>query len=74
MIALGWTLTAIAMFLLGYHYRTIVDAVRALPKAIDSKVDKEPVTEEPKSELIDPTDEVQTAKYEHDQLMKKLNP
>jgi len=44
-----------------------------LEEVVKSKVDKNPEPEEPQSQLIDPTDEVAEAIYQHNLMMEKLN-
>lgn len=67
-------LACIATFFAGYYYRDLKKRVERLEQVVKAKVDKPVVPEEPKSTLIDPDDPVQTAVYEHEQMMKKLNP
>lgn len=74
MIYLVWLLSLVAAFGLGYKLRDITSKIEVVQTLLKEKVDKQPDEPEPISNLIDPTDEVQTAIYEHDQLMKKLNP
>lgn len=70
--------TALILFIiayyLGYYSRNIEKHIEYLEEVVKSKIDKEPVIEEPKSEIIDPDDPIQTAIYERDKIMKKLNP
>lgn len=70
----AWVVSCIAVFLVGYHYRGIVKKVESLEAEVKLKIDRPVVEPEVESELIDPLDEVQTAIYERDQLMKRLNP
>lgn len=70
----AWIVSSIAIFFLGYHYRGIVKKVESLETEVKLKIDKPAAEPEVESELIDPLDEVQTAIYERDQLMKRLNP
>lgn len=72
MLYILWFLSLIAVFWLGYKLGDIAKQVKAVEEAVKQKVDKP--AEAPTSEVIDPYDEVQTAIYEHDQLMKKMNP
>lgn len=76
LIALTWVITVVAAFFLGYFLRGLTKKIAQLEQAIAQKVDKKPEEPEPEpvSELIDPTDPIANAKWEHDQLMKKLNP
>jgi len=70
----AWILSCIATFWLGYFLRGITKKIAELEKVVQSKVDRKPPPEEPKSVLIDVYDEVQTMLYEHEQLNKRLNP
>lgn len=74
MIYLIWLLSLIVVFWLGYKLRDIVSKIEVVQEVLKEKVDKKPEEPEPVSNLIDPTDEVQTAIYEHDKMMEKLNP
>ena len=69
----AWVVSLIAVFFLGYHFRGLTKKIEHLEETIKLKVDKPAEPETPKSVLIDPTDEVQNALYEHEQMMKKLN-
>jgi hypothetical protein len=73
MIYIAWVLSLAIAFTGGYYSKVVVKRVEVLEETVKSKIDK-PVIEEPKSQVIDPYDEVQTAIYERDKLMKKLNP
>ncbi len=70
----AWIITCIGAALLGYHYRGLSKRIEHLEEAVKMKIDKPPEAQEPTSELIDPTDEVQNALYEHKKLMDRLNP
>lgn len=70
----AWIASVIAIFLLGRYIGNITKRIVVLEEVVKTKVSKQPVVEEPTSTVIDPLDEVQTALYEHDQLMKRLNP
>jgi len=61
-------------FWLGYKLRDLTNKVQDLQEVIKEKIDKPKEVEEPKSEVIDPLDEVQTAIYEHNKMMERLNP
>lgn len=73
LFALVWVITLVCAFFLGYFLRGLTKKIAQLEEAITMKVDKKPEPEEPKSQLIDPTDEVQNAIWEREQMMKKLN-
>lgn len=70
----AWLASLIAAYWLGYFIRGLTKRIEQLEKTIKNKADKQPEVEEPTSTVIDPYDEVQTAVFEHEQLMKKLNP
>lgn len=68
-------ISCIATFLLGYYLRGLKKKIEQVEKAVQTKITKkEPIIQEPKSEVLDPLDEVQTAIYERDQMLKKMNP
>jgi hypothetical protein len=69
-----WLASVVLAALYGYHFRGLTKKIEHLEQAIQTKVGKQPEPEEPKSEVIDPLDEVQTAMYEHKKMMEKLNP
>lgn len=70
----AWVISVIVAYLLGNKLRDITKHIAELEEVVKSKVDKQPEEPEPVSKIIDPTDEVQEAIYEHEQLMKRLNP
>lgn len=72
-MAIAWVLSLVGAYLLGYHIADIRKRIADLASIIKSKVDKEPI-EEPKSEIIDPDDPVKEAMWEHEQMLKRLNP
>ncbi len=72
MEVLIWLQLIIISFFMGYHISRFNKRIEVLEKTLKQKVDKKP--DDPVSEVIDPYDDIQTAKYEHDKLMKKLNP
>lgn len=74
MIYVAWILSLTVPFIFGYHFRDLRDKVDLLLETARSRTKKSALREEPKSELIDPADPVQTAIYEHEKLMKRLNP
>lgn len=69
-----WSLSLFATFTLGYKLGDITKKLTVVEQILKEKVDKKPEPEEPVSNFIDPYDEVQTAIYERDKLMKKMNP
>jgi len=66
-------IACISTFFLGYHFRGLTKKIEHLEEVVKSKVDKNPEPEEPQSQLIDPTDEVAEAIYQHNLMMEKLN-
>lgn len=72
MLYILWFLSVVAVFLLGYKLGDITKHIKTVEEAVKQKVDRP--AEVPASEVIDPYDEVQTAMYEHDKLMERLNP
>ena len=72
-IITAWVVSLIATYFLGHYIANITKKVAELEKVITMKVDKTPEPKEPVSELIDVTDPIQTAIYEHKLLMEKLN-
>jgi len=73
MTYLIWLLSLLASFTLGYKLGDLTKQIKSLQQAVKEKVDK-PVKEEPVSEIIDPYDPVQTALYEREKMMARLNP
>lgn len=70
-----WLISLVITTLLGYYSHALKEKVELLEEALKAKVDKKPSEpEQPRSEIIDPLDEVQTAIYEHKKMMKRLNP
>lgn len=69
-----WLASVFLAALYGYKLQNWVKKVEHLEQVIQTKVSKVPEAEEPKSVMIDPYDEVQTAIYEHEKMMEKLNP
>lgn len=70
---LAWVVSLIAVFFLGFHIKDIWIRITVLEKQVKTKIDKKSEPEEAKSEIIDPTDEVQTAIYEAKRMQDKLN-
>lgn len=71
---LAWILSIIVALWLGWHLREIRELTQYLKQAIQSKVEKKPEPEKSTSTIIDPSDPIQTAQYEHRKLMEKMNP
>lgn len=69
----SWLLSVLAAGFLGFYLRGIVIRVTKLEESIKAKVDKPVKLEEPKSEVLDPEDPIQQAKWEHEAMMRKLN-
>lgn len=70
----AWLVSLIASFYLGKYLRKLEKKIEVLEKKIETKVSKKSEVAEPSSEVIDILDPVKEAMYEHDQLMKRLNP
>ena len=67
-------LSSIATFFLGYHFRGLTKKVEHLEEVVKTKVDRKPEPEGPKSEVLDPLDQIQEAQYQHKLMMQRLNP
>ncbi len=74
MLYIAWIISLIGAFYLGYQCKIILKRVETLEEVVKIKVDKPKISDLPQSEFIDPYDEVQTAQFEHQQMLKKLNP
>lgn len=74
MLYVVWALSVMGAFWLGYRFQLLTKEVGVLQDAVKAKVDKKPKPEEPQSTLIDLTDQVKEAQWEHDQMIKRLNP
>lgn len=64
-------------FTLGYYIRTISERLKRAEQGIRDYLDKKtpkPKVEEPTSSFIDMDDPAYRVKYEHEQMLKKLNP
>lgn len=73
MIYLAWLVTLGISFYLGYKLREITSKIEAVERALKEKVDRKPEPKESQSNLIDLTDPVAEAKYQHDKMMRELN-
>lgn len=69
----AWILSCIATFWLGYSINSLKRKIAIVENKLDNKVDKYVKPEEPRSELLDPDDEVAEAMYQHKVMMDKLN-
>ena len=74
MLYIAWFLSVVMSFYAGYKLRDLTKKIEVLQEVVKEKIDKPKEPEEPKSQVIDPLDPVQTAMYEHELLMKRLNP
>lgn len=74
MVYLIWLATLVISFYAGYMLRDLTRKIEAVQEVLKEKIDKKPVEPDIKSEIIDPYDEIQTARFERDQLMKRMNP
>lgn len=62
---------------IGYHWRELSDKWHKLASAVEAlqkRQDKIAPEIKPKAVLLDPDDIIQRAQYEHQQIMKGLNP
>lgn len=76
MTALAFVLAIAISFYVGYKYKRLVEQIESLRVTLNKKQDKKTTryTSNTSDVVIDPFDAVQAAKFEHDILMKKLNP
>ena len=72
MIWLAWIISLVCVFYLGFYLKDLRENINSIKTMIKEKPKPTPLAR--KSYVIDPDDVQQKAKYEHDQLMKKLNP
>lgn len=69
-----WALSLAISFGIGYVARGVHNKLVELEEIVKTKVDKPRELEEPTSEVIDVLDPIQTAIYEHQKEMKRMNP
>lgn len=70
-----WALSVIASLWLGFYLRSLSDRIKVVELLTHNVVyEKKKEPEESQSILIDLDDPVKEARWEHEQLMKKLNP
>lgn len=74
MIYLAWVVSLVAVFWLGYKLNKLTFHVKKLAEKIEKKRDKPEPVQTVSDVVIDPLDPIQAAKFEHTQMMKKLNP
>jgi hypothetical protein len=75
-VAVAFMLLAFALsFFAGYMLRDVKDKLKALGESIKSIKTVAPEPEKPNdmSRLLDPDDIVARAKWEHDEMMRKIN-
>lgn len=72
MIYFIWLFSIVIAFEAGYFFRRVTKRIDMLEEVVKTKIDKKPV-EESTSTLIDLTDEVAEAKYQHEKMMRELN-
>ncbi len=65
-------LLSIIFFFIGYKLQAIESAIKVTKTKLEAKKDK-PVMTTNDTAIIDPFDPLQQAKYEHLQMMKRLN-
>lgn len=73
-IIFAWTLSCIATFWLGYGIRSLKHKIEVLEQRVDTKVNKPVKLEEPGSEILDPDDPIMQARWQHEELMRRINP
>lgn len=73
MIYLIWLVTLIISFYAGYKLRDLTRKIEQVQEVLQAKVDKKPEPVEPQSTLIDVDDPIQTARFEHEKMMRELN-
>ena len=74
MEAIAWVISLAGAFFLGYKCDKLMVRIKEIERQLATKIERRKTPEETqKSMVIDAYDQVQQAKYEHDQLMKKLN-
>lgn len=71
MLVLGWIISVIAAACIGYWFKSITAKIQHIETVIAKKVDKPPDT--PDSVLIDPTDPIQEAMLQQQEVMRRLN-
>lgn len=69
---LFWSIPIFLAFFIGYKLQVIESKIKETQVVLEKKKDKSEVTSN-ESSVIDPFDPLQQAKYEHLQMMKKLN-
>lgn len=72
MLVVTYILIALAGFGLGYKLKDITLTVEAIKTEL-KQVPRKKIEEESKSKLIDPTDPIKEAQYQHKKMMKDLN-
>lgn len=73
MLIVSWLISLILVGFLGYHWRELNERLKTVEAFVKLKVIEKKKVEE-SSTFIDPEDIVQRAKFEHSELLKKLNP
>ena len=67
-----WFIPIALAFFIGYKLQYIENWIKGLKVVVDKKKDK-PEVKSNESNIIDPFDPLQQAKYEHLRMMKELN-
>lgn len=73
MIVLAWIASLVIVAILAYISREIVERLKAVETYIKTKVEKKSEPKDNTSTFIDPDDIAGRTKYEHEQMLKKLN-
>ena len=76
MTALAFVLAIVMAFYAGFKYERLLSRIKEIQELIEKKKDKEEIIHKSNisNSVIDPLDPIQAAKFEHDELMRKLNP
>lgn len=72
MTELAYILTFFGAYALGFYFKELWNKVKALEARVALPV--KPKEEEPESTFIDPEDVVQRARFEQQEIERKLNP
>ncbi len=75
MAILAWVLSIMGAFYLGYMLSSIRQKLDDMKMVFQEQAEKKkPIEVEPPSSLIDVLDPIQTARYEHEKMMREMNP
>lgn len=74
MNALAYVLTFFGAYILGFYFKELWNKVKALESNIEAKISNKDEFEENISTLFDEDDVVQRARFEQQEIERKLNP